>query len=1131
MKNASRPGLIRTFFLMLWSMAGVLLCNDVAAGTNMSAGDLNLVTLTSVSQVNAAVAGHESKNLPIQLRGVVLWISPGQDQLMLHDDSGGMIVKINLRNQPQVQTGDEVLIEGNGDIIRSGEISEALIDNDGVHGSIEKSGTTFLPAGLYPITIEWFNYFGEFDLAMSYLGPEIPRQPVPDSIFFRNERGSTGQRLVQGLTYRCYEGPWQNLPDFSRLPIAKLGVIPNISLKVRTRDTNVGLVFSGCFMVPRPGNYTFWLRSDDGSKLFIGHPLRLVELRRKGLPAPRQLIPGQFTSRELELQWVAVEGMVTHVTEGYQNVNIELTFGAEHIYLKVPDGTYDALSKLLNSQIKATGIYQNAYGLDGQIVPSILVPDLKDITIVEMDSTHWASYPVMPIHWLNSTNFLENTEPLVRVSGTVSSNFLNELLTVEDAGEKVLIETNNALSKPGDRIEALGWWSREGSNIVLRGGILRDLSPKKNHAPVELSLLTKAIQVKGLSRSEAQRGYPVEIQGVVTARIDDNFVIQDTTWSIFCYGNELNSENLPQIGEVWKIDGNSDVQFAPDIVARRATYIGPGIMPEPIRPTKDELINGSLDTQYIELQGIVTGVQTNSLTLLTREGELPFHGLYLLGLDQLKDALVRIRGVFISDRDTNEMLLPALSPILLFNASVSLDEPAPVDSFDLPLKHISDLLHFDARADALRRVKISGQIVQEYQGEYFLTDGASGARFELKRPMKLEAGDLVQVVGFPDMRGPSPVLHEAQVRISAKATLPEPTTLLETSMLSSKLDATLVSIESRLISVNRNREEETLELQTGTRSYLARLAVEDGILPDISPGSLLRLTGVYAAQGSGQSVPEAINSFELLLASPSGVRVLERPSWWTVRHTLIVVGGMLFIILGAMVWITLLHRQVEERTSQLASEIKGREQAEYQRALEAERTRIAQDLHDELGATLTEIRFLGAVKSRDPSAVEDLRSHLKEVSEKSHQMVSSLDEIVWAVNPANDYLPNLANYLCHLAEEFFRTAEMRCRLDVDEVLPPLALTSEVRHSLYLVVREALNNIARHSGATEAWLRIHHREQVLRIVIEDNGCGFADAQAGNGLSNMRFRIKKIGGIFECDSRPKQGTVCRIHLLLA
>jgi signal transduction histidine kinase len=1127
---------IRIFFLMSWFAATLLFQIDALAGQSQSGSDPAAVILTNVFQVRLSSADHAVANHPVRLQGVVLWVSPVQDQLILQDDSGGVIVKMNLRNQPAVQAGDEVLIAGNGEVLRGDEISEALLDNDGVHSSIEKSGATFLSAGLHPITVEWFNYNGEFSLALDCQGPEMPRQSIPDKALFRRQLNSTGHssRLVQGLNYSYYEGEWENLPNFPQLPVVKRGAVPNLTLQVRTRDPDVGLVFSGYFLAPRDGNYTFWLTSDDGAKFSIGDPLKLIRLGKKGLPVPRKFIPGQFASGELELQWVEVEGLVTRVREAYQGVNIELTFGAEHIYLKAPDGGYDALSKLLNSRIKALGIYQNAYGSDGQIMPSVLIPNFDDIAITEMDSTHWADYSAMPIESLAETNFMENAAPLVRTSGTVGANVSGGFLTIEDAGRRILMATGGKSPKAGDQVEVLGWWSRQGSNTVLSGGVFRDLSQKSNDTPVELPLLTKAIQVKSLSRSDAQRGYPVEIQGVVTARIDNNFVIQDATWSVFCYGNELNSDELPQIGEVWKIDGNSDVHFAPDILARQATYIGPGILPEPIRPTKDELINGSLDTQYIELQGIVTSIETNALALLTREGEVQLHEPDTSGLERLKSGLVRIRGVFIPDRDTNEMLLPAVSPIWLFNASISMDEPAPADSFNLPLKHISDLLHFDARADALRRVKIAGQVLQEHQGEYFLTDGTTGARFELKEPLPLVVGDLVQVVGFPDVSGPSPVLHEALARVSAKAGLPEATPLSEASLLNSKLDATLVSIESRLININGNRAEQTLELQTGTRSYLAHLANQAGRLPDILPGSLLKLTGVYAAQGSGRPGAGDINSFELLLTSPADVQVLERPSWWTVRHTLIVVGGMLLIILGALVWITLLHRQVEERTRQLASEIKGREQAEYLRALEAERTRIAEDLHDELGATLTEIRFLGAVKSRDFSAVEDMRSHLKEVSEKSHQMVSSLDEIVWAVNPANDSLPNLANYLCHLAEEFFRTAEMRCRLDMDELLPAVPLTSEVRHSLYLVVREALNNIAKHSQATEAWLRIHYREQALRIFIEDNGRGFvssADVSAGNGLPNMRSRIQKIGGEFACDTRPGHGTVCRIYLPLS
>jgi signal transduction histidine kinase len=245
------------------------------------------------------------------------------------------------------------------------------------------------------------------------------------------------------------------------------------------------------------------------------------------------------------------------------------------------------------------------------------------------------------------------------------------------------------------------------------------------------------------------------------------------------------------------------------------------------------------------------------------------------------------------------------------------------------------------------------------------------------------------------------------------------------------------------------------------------------------------------------------------------------------------IGGMVFVILAALVWITLLHRQVKEQTTRLTIEIKGREQTEYQRALEEERARIASDLHDQLGAALTEIRFLGVTESRDLSVPAATRSLLVKVSEKSRQMVSSLDEIVWAINPANDSLANLADYLCQAAEEFFSATEIRCRLDVDESLPSVPLTSEVRHNLYLVVREALNNIAKHSRATEAWLRIHWKDQILQVFIEDNGCGFDNdfIFSGNGLPNMRRRLEKIGGRFEIDRQPDSGMVCRICLPLS
>jgi signal transduction histidine kinase len=363
--------------------------------------------------------------------------------------------------------------------------------------------------------------------------------------------------------------------------------------------------------------------------------------------------------------------------------------------------------------------------------------------------------------------------------------------------------------------------------------------------------------------------------------------------------------------------------------------------------------------------------------------------------------------------------------------------------------------------------------------------------------------------------------------------MPAPERLAPNAPLSRRYDATLVTVQGRLTGLSHNFLGDTLELQSGTRGFLARLKRRNGPLPPLTPGSTLELTGVYSGQGGDFASGGDITSFELLLNSPYDIKVLAQPSWWTVRRALAVLGGMGLALLSGLLWIAFLKRQVEDRSQQLAAEIRRHEQTERQRELESERARIARDLHDDLGAALTQIRFLSAVESRDARTPEAARGRMEQVSEKSREMVASLDEIVWAIDPANDSPASLANYLCHFAEEFFRVTPIRCRLDVADPLPSAPLTSEVRHHLYLAVREALNNIAKHSAATEAWLRIDAVSEELRIALEDNGRGFDPGAArsfGNGLANMQKRLESIGGRFSCQSHPGSGSICRLVLPL-
>jgi len=208
---------------------------------------------------------------------------------------------------------------------------------------------------------------------------------------------------------------------------------------------------------------------------------------------------------------------------------------------------------------------------------------------------------------------------------------------------------------------------------------------------------------------------------------------------------------------------------------------------------------------------------------------------------------------------------------------------------------------------------------------------------------------------------------------------------------------------------------------------------------------------------------------------------------------------------------------------------------EEKHALETERRRIAQDIHDELGANLTRIALLTELGQKHRDKPDELAADLGKISATAREATRAMDAIVWAVNPRNDSLDHFANYISQFAEEFFRPTSIRCRLDIPADLPEQPLSTEARHHLLLAVKEALNNVVRHSGAAEVWLRVAMADGELTVTIADNGGGIAPAPATdgghNGLTNIRRRIEDLGGRFELASHAGAGTTLRLHLPLA
>ncbi|HSU54755.1 MAG TPA: two-component regulator propeller domain-containing protein, partial [Candidatus Dormibacteraeota bacterium] len=258
---------------------------------------------------------------------------------------------------------------------------------------------------------------------------------------------------------------------------------------------------------------------------------------------------------------------------------------------------------------------------------------------------------------------------------------------------------------------------------------------------------------------------------------------------------------------------------------------------------------------------------------------------------------------------------------------------------------------------------------------------------------------------------------------------------------------------------------------------------------------------------------------------------LWRTSWALLLYGLTATGG----IAGTVRVVS--HRRLRQRLLRL----------EQQQAMERERMRIAQDMHDEIGSKLTKISFLSEMaKGEIRGGGGGLASKVDSIAGTSRELLQALDEIVWAVNPRNDTLEQLGAYLSEYAREYFKNTAVECDVTLQPELPHLAMSAELRHNLFLAFEESLNNVLKHSGASRVRVEIRIENERLMITIGDNGKGFqvpvlsqpvgapnanGNSSSRNGLVNMRQRLQDIGGEFSMSSEPGKGATVILSVALA
>lgn len=232
-------------------------------------------------------------------------------------------------------------------------------------------------------------------------------------------------------------------------------------------------------------------------------------------------------------------------------------------------------------------------------------------------------------------------------------------------------------------------------------------------------------------------------------------------------------------------------------------------------------------------------------------------------------------------------------------------------------------------------------------------------------------------------------------------------------------------------------------------------------------------------------------------------------TWWFIGLSVLAIGGLFVMVIRYIA-----QRNLREQILTL----------EKEQAIEKERNRIAKDMHDDLGSGLTKIAILSEVAKAQLKEKEAAMVQLENISCSSRELVDNLQNIIWVLNPRNDSLENLMTYIREYALKFFEFTDVTVHFNYPQHMPALKLSEEQRRNIFMVVKETLNNTAKHSSCKNVFIGLHLQNRQLKIKIRDDGKGFEPSSVrpfANGLTNMKQRMEQVNGIYEIKSGTGKG----------
>ncbi len=875
------------------------------------------------------------------------------------------------------------------------------------------------------------------------------------------------------------------------------------------------------------------------------------------VPSESDLQKGLF-----EYRLVKVSGVVRSVSQQWTGrTALDLWTGHGLVQLRTIGGTAADWKTMIDSEIDAVGVVNSLHGVEG--TPSkvrIWITQPQNV-LVQRKAADPAGLPVAAVGNLLRLHPHQLPSHAVRLHGTPVRSAGSAAWTLSDATGQIPLRDAACLpAGESGQVDVSGFVELDAGAIVLDHCIPRTPQTATSTTGT-LPLLQRSSEVRNLSPAQAARRYPVRLRAVVTYFdvIERLLFVQDRDGGIFVdvpshYAGNLNA------GDSIQLDAASEPgDFAPSLEAQQITPLGKGRLPEPASTSVEEVFLGGADSEWVELPGIVEEISPDQGQFLL---EVAFgqhrYQVRLLASPafafSLLNSTVRLKGVcgtqFNSRRQFQGITLFVPGPEFVKVVS------AGTEWARMPISPVVSLLQFGTGSANLQAARVAGTVLDSHpQGPTYIRDSSGAVLIQHHAYIVLQAGDEVELLGFPQQGEYSPVIDHAVVQKLRSGPSPAPVRADPEEILDQGLNAQLVEFDAYLANQNAIPIDQALILQSGSRLITARLQDAWALKP-LEPGSLLRVRGISLI-GVDLSAPVLLPAtLSLQIRSPADVTLLKPAPWLNGPRTLRISLGLIGLILVALAWVFVLRRQVQLRTEQLRrakdeAEAANRAKSEFLANMSHEiRTPLngVMGMTDlVLGTSLTreQKEYLDLVKSSG----ESLLAVINDILDFSKIEAGKLDIESIDFN-LRDCLVDAVRVVCPRAHE--KGLELAC--DVAADVPEIVAGDALRLRQILV--NLVNNGVKFTAAGEVVVSVEvdrsepagqdsppEPATILRFSVRDTGIGIeADKQelvfmpfrqadgtttrkyggSGLGLSISSHLVEMMNGRIWLDSTPGQGT---------